>query len=374
MQNKIQVQRVYLTNSVFLAGAITMESQPTPNLEETEIKTKTQKNKPLRSKSCSIAWCAIGLLLITWVGLFLGLSFFWLKNKERLSEYQRQLSTIQTQISQNQADGKNLQQHIAQLQNFIEQKFSANDNAILLANVKQLIQLAQYNLVYFHDTDNALSALTLADKQLGTIISPDIRLENLHQLLTQYLTRLKALPHIDLATTLGQIQTLKAQITQLPLLTISNSATAKPDVTTSNSSENKWIRMLQNSLNSFRQLIVIRRLNKPIEPLLPEKEQQYLQHNLILLLQQAQWALIHHEATIYQSSLQEIQENIKDHFASGSPITQTAIQNIEQLKQIDLQTPSLDLNPLLEAISIIKKTPTNTNVTPVVTANQKEPS
>ena len=348
-----------------------MESQPTPSLEETEVKAK--KNKPLRSKNCFTAWCAIGLLLITWIGLFLGLSFFWLKSKERLNEYHNQLSAIQTQISKDQTDDKNRQQHIAQLQNFIEQKFSANDNAILLANVNQLIQLAQYNLVYFHDTDNALSALTLADKQLSTIISPDIRLENLHQLLTQYLTNLKALPHIDLTTTLTQIQALKRQITQLPLLPASNSAIPKPDVAASSLSENKWIRRLQNSLDRFRQLIVIRHLNKPIEPLLPEREQQYLQHNLILLLQQAQWALIHHEAIIYQSSLQEIQENIKDHFASNSPITQTVIQSITQLKQIDLHTLSVDLNPLLEAIPIIKK-PTHPNVAPVVTANQKEPS
>ncbi|MGC1854769.1 MAG: uroporphyrinogen-III C-methyltransferase [Candidatus Aquirickettsiella sp.] len=349
-----------------------MESQSTPNLEKTEVKAK--KIKPLRSKSCYIAWCSIGLLLITWIALFLGLSFFWLKNRELLNEYQHQLSTIQTQITQRQTDDKNLQQHISQLQNFIEQKFSANDNAIMLANVNQLIQLAQYNLVYFHDTDNALSALILADKQLSTIISPDIRLENLHQLLTQYLTNLKALPHIDLTTSLAQIQTLKAQITQLPLLPISNSAAINSGVTTSSISENKWIRMLQNSLNSFRQLIVIRRLNKPIEPLLPEREQQYLQHNLILLLQQAQWALIHHEAIIYQSSLQEIQKNIKNHFAPNSSIVQTVMQSITQLEHIDLQTPSIDLNPLLEAISIIKKTPTNSKASPVVTANQKEPS
>ncbi|WP_342219945.1 uroporphyrinogen-III C-methyltransferase [Rickettsiella endosymbiont of Miltochrista miniata] len=349
-----------------------MESQPTPNLEEAEVKVK--KNKPLRSKSCFTAWCAIGLLFITWTGLFLGLGFFWLKNRGDLNEYHRQLSAIQTQISQSQTDNKNLQQHISQLQNFIEQKFSANDNAILLANINQLIQLAQYNLVYFHDTDNALSALSLADKQLSTIISPDVRLENLHQLLTQYLTNLKALPHIDLTAILAQLQTLKAQITQLPLLATSNSTTPNPKATVGSSSENKWVSMLKNSLDSFRQLVVIRRLNKPIEPLLPEREQQYLQHNLILLLQQAQWALIHHEAIIYQSSLQEIQENIKDHFAGNSPITKTVMQSITQLQQIELQTPSLDLNPLLEAISIIKKTPINSNTTPVVTANQKEPS
>jgi uncharacterized protein HemX len=349
-----------------------MESQPTPNLEETEIKIK--KNKLLRSKSCFTAWCAIGLLLITWIGLFLGLSFFWLKNRARVNEYHNQLSVLQNQIAQSQADDKSRQQQISQLQNFIEQKFSANDNVILLANVNQLIQLAQYNLIYFHDTDNALSALMLADKQLGTIISPDIRLENLHQLLTQYLTSLKALPHIELTTSLAQIQALKMQIMQLPLLPTSNSTTPNSDVSASNFSGNKWIRMLQNSLDSFRQLIIIRHLNKPIEPLLPETERQYLQHNLLLLLQQAQWALIHHEPTIYQSSLQEIQENIKNHFASSSSNTQAVLQSINQLKQIDLQNPTLDLNPLLEAISVMKKTPSYPNATPVISSSQKESS
>ncbi len=50
------------------------------------------------------------------------------------------------------------------------------------------------------------------------------------------------------------------------------------------------------------------------------------------------------------------------------------MQSITQLEHIDLQTSSIDLNPLLDAISIIKKTPTNSNASPVVTANQKEPS
>jgi uroporphyrin-III C-methyltransferase len=349
-----------------------MESQPTPNLEETKIKIK--KNKPLRSKSCFTAWCAIGLLLITWIGLFLGLSFFWLKNRARVNEYHNQLSVLQNQIARSQADDKNRQQQISQLQNFIEQKFSTNDNAILFANVNQLIQLAQYNLIYFHDTDNALSALMLADKQLGTIISPDIRLENIHQLLTKYLTSLKALPHIDLKNSLAQIQTLKMQIMQLSLLPTSNSTPQNLNVSASNLLGNKWIRILQNSLDSFRQLIIIRHLNKPIEPLLPETEQQYLQHNLLLLLQQTQWALIHHEPTIYQSSLQEIQENIKKHFASSSSSTQAVLQSINQLKQIDLQNPTLDLNPLLQAISVMKKTTSSLNVTPVISSSQKESS
>lgn len=350
-----------------------MESQPTPILEEKEEETK--KSRPLRSKSCFIAWFATGLLLITWVVLFLGFSYLWFQNRAQQNQYQSQLATLHTQISQNQANDKNRQQQILQLQNFIEQKLSSNDNAILLANVNQLIQLAQYNLVYFHDTNNSVSALTLADQQLSTIISPDIRLERLHQLLTQYLTNLKDLPPIDLTTILAQLQSLKLQITQLPLLpTLNSPKLTNPEVVNSNSSENKWLGTLKNSFDHFRQLIIIRRLNKPIEPLLPETEQQYLQHNLLLLLQQAQWALIHHESTIYQSSLQEIQENLRDHFATNSPSTQTVLQSINQLKKVNLQTPALDLNPLLEAISVIKKTPSNINATPVTSGNPKETS
>lgn len=321
-----------------------------------------------------MTWFAIVLLFIIGIGLFLGLSFSWLKNREKFIDYHNQLSVLQTQILRSQTEDKKLLQRIQQLQNFIEQKFSANDDAILLANVKQLIQIAQFNLNYFHDTNNALSALMLADNQLSTIISPDIRLEKLRQILTQNLTQLKTLPHNDLSTTLAQLQTLKMQITQLPLLSTNNSIPSNSDVDTNNSTGNKWLSMLQSSLNSFRQLIVIRRWNKPIEPLLPEREQQFVQHNLLLLIQQAQWALIHHENAIYQSSLQEIQGTIKDHFAPNSTITQEVLQSINQLKQIDLQTPSLDLNPLIEAISIIKKTPTASNSISVITANQKEPS
>ncbi len=156
-----------------------------------------------------------------------------------------------------------------------------------------------------------------------------------------------------------------------------NSNSSKPptlEAATNNLQENKWARALKNSLDSFRLLIIIRRLNRPIEPLLPETEQQYLQHNLLLLLQQAQWALIHREPTIYQSSLQEIQENIKEHFATNSIDTQTVLQSINQLKQINLQIPSLDLNPLLETISIMKKTPSTANATSVISVNPKGPS
>ena len=103
---------------------------------------------------------------------------------------------------------------------------------------------------------------------------------------------------------------------------------------------------------------------------MPEAELQYLQHNLQLLLQQAQWALLHDEPAIYQSSLQQFQESVQTNFASDSVITQTIMQTINQLKKIDFPTFPLNLNAILEVLYTIKATPP----TAMTTANQKETS
>ncbi len=346
-----------------------MESRTTPIAEKAKLDDK--KNYPSQAKTY-ITWCAIGLLFILCLASFFILRVFVLKNKGQLLEYQYQLSEMQTKVLQNQNNDENLQNHVSQLQNFIAEKFSANNNIVLLANIKQLIQLAHYNLTYLHNSDSALTALTLAQNQLDQIISPDFRLENLRSLVASSIASLKTLPHIDLAATLAQLHDLQMKIPQLPLLSTAIPVATMANATTNSPEEKKWIRAIQDSLKSFRQLIVIRRLDKPIEPLLPEAELQYLQHNLQLLLQQAQWALLHDESAIYQSSLQQFQENVQTNFASDSIITQTIMQTINQLKKIDLPTSPLNLNPILEVLSAVEKTSTIKATPP--TANQKETS
>jgi uncharacterized protein HemX len=205
-----------------------MESKLTTPIAE---KAKLDDKKSYRShaKTC-ITWCAISLLFILCLTSFFILGFLALKNKEKLFEYQHQLSEMQTKILQSQDNYEQLQNHISQLQSFIAQKFSANNNIVLLANIKQLIQLAHYNLIYLHNSDSALMALTLAQNQLNQIISPDFRLENLRGLVASSIASLKALPPINLAATLTRLHDLQMQIPQLPLL----SATTIPVATMTN--------------------------------------------------------------------------------------------------------------------------------------------
>lgn len=328
-----------------------MESQA---IESTDTKLSDNITAP-KLQRCIIAWVAIVLLLITWLFLFLTLTFFWKKSEGILRGYESRFAQTQEQLSQIQPKYQALQKNITQIQTFIQEKFSSNAARVQVNNAHQLIQQAQDSLFYLHDLDNALTALTLADKQLAELSSL-APIESIHNLLTQNIASLKALPQIDISNALTQLNTLQNQVMQLPLIS-SLSITKKTtnDVTSSTISKKKWVSAIQSSLRSFQQLVVIRHLDKPIEPLLPEVQQQYLQHNLQLLLQQAQWALLHRQQNIYQNSLQQAKEAIHKYFSGSFSTTQTLIQTITELEKINLQPNLPDLTPTLVAIASLDK-------------------
>jgi uroporphyrin-3 C-methyltransferase len=327
------------------------------SMETTDaLSDKTVASKP---KSCVVAWFAISLLCITWLCFFLGLTFFLQKKNNILSSYTAKLIQIQQQLAQTQTEYQELQRNLDKIQNFVQKKFSFDDSIVRISNVKQLIQLAQYNLIYLHDRDSALSALTLTEKQLEELSKSPISFTTLQNLLTKNIASLKTLPYFSLSSVLAKLQNLQTQITQLSLI----DAIAVPQKININphsqaTPREKWWDAIQSSLRSFQQLIVIRRLDKPIEPLLPQVQQQYLQYNLQLLLQQAQWALLHNQASVYQMSLQQIREAVQRHFVGNLAATQV-VQAIDELQRINLQPTLPDLNPMLEDIAVIDKTMTN---------------
>lgn len=316
---------------------------------------------PMRPKKCMSGWIAIGLLLLTWLCIILVCAFFWKKINDFHFSTSANLTKNKEQFSQ-------YQNNLVQLQALIQKNISPDKNLIQVNEAKYLIQLANYNLLYLSDQNSALSALNLAEKKLANLSQVSVSTESLHNLLTQNIATLNALPLLDLNKTLGELNALKTQLAALPLL--ASAPTAKEIVNSQAQSnpEKNWIKAMQASLNSFKELIVIRRLDKPIEPLLPQIQQQYLKQDLQLLFEQAQWALLHHHQEIYNASLQQAKKNIQQYYAEQSPDAQTIMQHIDQLNTINIQPVLPDLSPTLQAVDdlivTIASKPTDQKETP----------
>jgi uroporphyrin-3 C-methyltransferase len=68
-------------------------------------------------------------------------------------------------------------------------------------------------------------------------------------------------------------------------------------------------------------------------------------------LQQAQWAVIHSNAAVYQSSLQQATSWIQQYFANNEPTTQAMLSVLDALQKVNIQPELPDITPALQALN-----------------------
>jgi uroporphyrin-3 C-methyltransferase len=299
------------------------------------------------------------LYLIFFIFLIAVVSFAaWMINEKinsRWNEIDKIQQSLHEQLTQNQQASEKLetkmgmiQAQLAQEHTFLQQFTSAAlDKKVVLAEANHLAKLAYYNLVFSQDIPMTINLLEASDEKIAKLNDPSLL--NVRQLLAQNIADLKAVPQIDLPGLLTRIHTLQTQISQLPVIL---PAEKTLDQTTPDKSAlPPWRRKLENSLLTIQKLIVIRRTDKKISPLLPAVQQAYLQQNIQLLLQQAQWAVLRRQQSIYQNSLDQAKNLVEQHFAVDSPITQSLLQTLSDLSKMNIAPALPNILPTVEKLS-----------------------
>ena len=322
----------------------------------------------LVSNKTKIKFSKIGFYLISlFILLFAGyqikinadLQRQWLVTNVGLKTAEKNINLLQSSIA-------NLNNKLVQQQQALSnlQLSSHDKKQWLVAEVTYLIQLANYNLTYIQNSAAAKTLLNTADKRLLDLSEPDAL--KARQQLSTVIIQLNTLPNIDVAGLLTRIHSLQIQVTKLPLI--------KPVTTQSQNNQqnnqqgnqvimvtksSNWREALANNWDAWQKLIVIRHHDKPIEPVLPAQQQLYLQQNLQLMLQQAQWAVLHRQAAIYQSSLQQTIEWVQRYFVATSTEAASMINTLTELKKINLQITTPDITPLLQTLQRLSITTQN---------------
>ncbi|QLH42017.1 MAG: uroporphyrinogen-III C-methyltransferase [Coxiellaceae bacterium] len=162
------------------------------------------------------------------------------------------------------------------------------------------------------------------------------------------MTELRALPPVDVVSLLAQLNALSQQITQL---TVTNTEMQKTGsdhapVTPSNTAEQSasvWHRAWNNVGHAFKQMVVVRHVDQPAQPLISPEQQAFLIENIQLKLAQAEWAALHRDVGVYQASLHQAQTWVQQYFANNAA-TQSVIATLNNLLQVNIKPdlPSLD--------------------------------
>ncbi len=316
----------------------------------------TQENNTIIQ---SRSWLWLNICLIVLILLLVGaaVGFYYAKHREitqivnelslktesaqrSYSETNAKLSTVQQQVNQQALDLHQQQQALQQLTLFTQQK------QWRLEEIGYLLNLADNSLRLGYDIPMSQSLL----EQVCAIIH-DINDPSLEKLSQAVHSDIHVLANIDVQTStsiLLDISALEQQVDAMPLLGssfVTGEADSPEDISVV---ELGWRFHLKNAWHHMKDFIVVRKTPNSLLPLIAQTQGEYINQYIHMQLSQAQWAALHHENNIYQTSLEQVDLWINRYYVALNPATQDVLHAVAILREKSVAVPRLSLIKTLD--------------------------
>jgi uroporphyrin-3 C-methyltransferase len=349
--------------------------QPEPN-KQPEPKKKPEpngKSKPTAKATGTAASILRWLKIILTLGLIAALlAASWLgwtqwqrstleanKSEMQLSAMQDAIDSIQQQFRLDQErqalQSQQLQQAVTDLQlrsntqgRRLAELGSTTRSDWLLAEAVYLTRLANQRLQTERRTKNSLALLSNVDLILQELDDPD--LTPARSALAADITALRLAAEVDVEGIYLELSSLIDSIGQLSLLSLP----AQPEAGAQPSAESTEQppspeSVLAGFSQKMAQLIRVRQRSQPVEPLLQPEEASLVRHNIRLMLEQAQSALLREQQVIYSQSIAKAQSWLARHFQLN-PSAQVLSERLSELAKVQVVQQLPEINTSLEAI------------------------
>ncbi len=213
----------------------------------------------------------------------------------------------------------------------------------LLAEAEYLLRVANQRLVIEKDFRGALAALKEGDKVLAE--TDDIGTYPVRQALAREILALKSLTGVDRT---GLYLQLEASIASIQQLTDSALAGETPPSLAQKSSDpNPTDSPLRRAWHRIRdtlaRVIVVRRLDEPVKPLMSPEQSAYARLNMQLMLEEAEMAVLRGHQTLYERALSKALTALGDWYDQGDSRIAAIESTLKELrdKNIDPQLPDI---------------------------------
>jgi len=224
----------------------------------------------------------------------------------------------------------------------------------LLAEAEYLLRIANQRLMIEKDIRGAMSALEAADEVLTE--SDDIGVYPVRQQLAREILALKGLTGVDRT---GLYLTLEAAIDSIHQLTdqalISENApgfvvnAAQGESAGTGEEPGAVVQAWNKVKATLMQVVVVRRMDEPVKPLLSPDQSAYARLNLQLMLEEAEMAVLRGNQPLYERALTKARTTIDDWYNASNPRVTALSETLAELagKNVDPELPdisqSLDL-------------------------------
>ena len=267
------------------------------------------------------------------------------QSQEAMREALAKLSVLESRLAESQAQQGALEA--------LYQELSRNRDEWQLAEIEQVLAIAQQQLQLSGNVRAALLALQLAEGRLSRADRPQFL--PVRRALSRDIERLKALPALDVPGLSLAIDRLVASVDGLPLAF--DERVERPAAKGAKGEapeESFFVRLGGDVWREIRQLIVVRRVDAPEAPLVPPAQAYFLRENLKLRLLNARMDLLSRDEAGYREDLRVAQQWLQRYFDARAKPTQAAAAQLKQLSGAALSLELPSISESLEAVRAFK--------------------
>lgn len=316
----------------------------------------TTESAPTKKRASLKKLSELLTLIVAVAALLMGARLFYLQIQQQniikmleahINQQQEQLAntnkTVATQTQQIAALHKTVSEIADKLN---QDKQSDVLRRYRLGNIEYFIRLANQTVLLEHDAPKAQRLLESADAEIAQANEPV--LHDVHEQITKDIAALKAVPVVDVDDLFTQLNALIEQTDTLPVT---------PSLKFSPSNNEETVvapSTLGNVMAWLSQYIKIQKHENVATPLLTPQEASFVKHNIVVLLEQAQWGVLRQESHAYKASLTNVEKLVGQYGVKEDSAVKSFLDSVNKLKSTDIAPTLPDISaslPLLEKIT-----------------------
>ncbi len=257
----------------------------------------------------------------------------------------------------------------------------------LMAEVEYNLNTATMQIQANNNIDAAIAILQTTQKRLTTFNRPELM--DIQNAIAKDIATLQQTPRLDMVAMSGKIEAITQIIPTLPtsIDTIANTPPKEPQVPAGNtltgSAASWWSQAWEDFKSGLGSLVEIRHTDGTDPVFLSPEQGYFTRENMKLQLGAARLALMQKQQSIYLNELESVERNTRKYFDQNAPEVQKLLQEIAQLKAVQLnEHPEIVLDSiralnntqnLIKASAAANPPATNVLTTPTAPAAASAP-
>lgn len=238
----------------------------------------------------------------------------------------------------------------------IQRQLNKTHGDLLIADAEYLLSIANQKLHLIGDVKAVLAAMEAADQRLHD--SGDPAVFKVREALAEEIETLRRINAPDIVGLSSKLLALETKVKDIPLFLPHAGKVSEPAVTpgtTEPAPAGEGEGPLDSALDNFKDLITIRRTDRPVNAVLHPEQAEALRQVLILKLETGRAALLRGDEGMYKANLESAREWLNEHFDPGAEKTQEVAAEISTLADQPIRMPFPDISKSLTLLRNIEK-------------------